>query len=86
MDVRAENHEGAFFPNPGGGEELCHPWASGRKGQELTLSFLSLVVWISLVEFKQGISLVIWVFSLVLPGFQGVRQGGKSLVNLGGFP
>ena len=34
-----------------------------------TLSFLSLIVWISLVNFKQGISLVIWVFSLFFPEF-----------------
>ena len=51
-----------------------------------SLSFLSLVVWVSLVNFKQGISLVTWVFSLVFPGFQGVRQGGKIFGKFGGFP
>ena len=52
----------------------------------LSLSFLSLVVRISLVKFKQGISLVIWVFSLVFPGFQRVQQGGKILGKFRGFP
>ena len=33
-----------------------------------TLSFLSLLVWISLVNFKQGISLLRLVFSLSFPG------------------
>ena len=50
-----------------------------------TLSFLSVIVWISLVNFKQGISLVIWVFSLFFQGFRGFGRGGKSLVNLGFF-
>ena len=50
-----------------------------------SLSFLSLVVWISLVNFKQGISLVIWVFSLVFQGFRGFGREGNSLVNLGVF-
>ena len=54
-------------------------------GPSPSLSFLSLAVWISLVEFEQGISLVVWVFSLVFPGFQGVGGEGKSLVNLGVF-
>ena len=52
----------------------------------ISLSFLSLVVWASLVNFKQGISLVIWVFPWVFPGFEGVvDREGKSLGNLGVF-
>ena len=49
----------------------------------LTLSFLSLILWISLVNFKQGISLVILVFPWFFQGFQGFGREGKSLVNLG---
>ena len=45
-----------------------------------SLSFLSLVVWISLVNFKQGISLLKLVFSLYFLRISWVRS--KSLVNL----
>ena len=51
-----------------------------------TLSFLSLVVWISLVNFKQGISSVKMGVFPGFPGFQGVRQGGKILGKFRGFP
>ena len=43
------------------------------------LSFHSLVFWNSLVNFKQGISLIICVVSLPFPRFQWVRQGTKIL-------
>ena len=49
--------------------------SSGSKA----LSFLSLVFLNSLVNFKQGISLVICAFSLVFPRFQWVRQGTTIL-------
>ena len=52
-----------------------------------TLSFLSLLVWISLVNFKQGNSLLKLVFSLSFPGiFLWVWQGQKILGKFGGFP
>ena len=54
--------------------------------QVFALSFLSLIVWISLVDFYQGISLLKWVFSLFFPGFFCVRQGKKILGKFGGFP
>ena len=56
-------------------------FAQGAK----TPSFLSLIVWISLVNFEQGISLLKWVLSLVFQGFLCVRQGKKVLGNFGGF-
>ena len=63
-------------------KENHYPWME-RKMVRFSLSFLSLIVWISLVNFKQGFSLVIWVFSLFFQGFRGFGRGGKSLVNLG---
>ena len=48
----------------------------------ITLSFLSLIVWISLLDFYQGISLLKWVFSLVFPGFYAFGRERKALVNL----
>ena len=56
-------------------------WDTGK-----TLSFLSLLVWISLVNFKQGISLLKFVFSLSFPGILWVWQGQKILGKFGGFP
>ena len=47
------------------------------------MSFLSLLVWISLVNFKQGISLLKFVFSLSFPGI--CEFGRQSLVNFGVF-
>ena len=47
-----------------------------------TLSFLSLVFLNSLVNFKQGISLVIVRFLWFFQGFSGFGRGQKSLVNL----
>ena len=44
-------------------------------------SFFSLVFWISLVNLKRGISLVILVFSLSFPRILWVRQGKKILGN-----
>ena len=46
------------------------------------MSFLSLVFRISLVNFKQGLSLVIWYFSLSFPRICGFCSERKSLVNL----
>ena len=43
---------------------------------------LSLVFWISLVNFEQGISLMILVFSLFFPRICGFGSERKSLVNL----
>ena len=51
-----------------------------------SLSFLSLLVWISLVNIKQGISLLKLVFSLSFPGILWVWQGQKILGKFGGFP
>ena len=48
----------------------------------ISLSFLSLVFGISLVDFEQGISLIILVFSLSFLGFCGFGSERKSLVNL----
>ena len=54
--------------------------------QENTLSFLSLVVWISLVNFKQGISLLKRVFFFwFFQGFCAFGRGRKSLVVLDVF-
>ena len=47
----------------------------------LTLSFFSLVFWISLPNLKRGISLVILVFSLSFPRILLVRKGQKILGN-----
>ena len=49
------------------------------------LSFLSLVVWISLVNFKQGISLLKLVFSLYFPRISWVRSEQKILGKFGVF-
>ena len=46
-----------------------------------SLSFLSLVFWISLLKFKQGISLAILVFSLSFQRILWVRHGPKILGN-----
>ena len=51
----------------------------------ISLSFRSLAFWNSLVNFKQGISLVICVFSLLFPRFQWVWQGAKILGKFEGF-
>ena len=53
--------------------------------QNTSLSFLSLLVWISLVNFKQGISLLKLVFSLSFPGILWVWQGQKILGKFWGF-
>ena len=55
------------------GLPLFPPRAEQKKFEMSTklysLSFLSLVFWNSLVNFKRGISLLKWVFSLVFPKF-----------------
>ena len=41
-------------------------------------AFLSLIVWISLLNFQQGMSLLKWVFSLLFPGFLTFPAGKEN--------
>ena len=59
---------GHFDQTPGRNSEAQQRYFSCRANPQ-TLSFLSLVFWNSLVNFKQGISLVICTFSLAFPRF-----------------
>ena len=60
---------------------------SERRIYESTSSFfLSLVLWISLVNFKQGLALVKFVFSLYFPRILWVRSEQKIIGKSEVFP
>ena len=82
---RAHNLEAPKKPQKKSPEGSLGRAKPRESGPSKSLSFLSLVVWISLVKFKQGISLFILEFSMYFPRISWVRQEQKILGRFGGF-